>query len=112
MTVSERTLCGPGDSGWLVACDLDQTLIYSRSAFRLADGAPAPELLSVEQLDGEPLSYLTRRAAAGIRELALASTFVPVTTRTLEQYRRVQLGVPSGVRDRGQRRSCDRRRGS
>jgi hypothetical protein len=85
----------PG-SGWLVACDLDQTLIYSRSAFRLPADAPPPDLLIVEYLDGEPLSYLTRRAASALGELAAAATFVPVTTRTLEQYRRVQLGVPIG----------------
>jgi phosphoserine phosphatase len=80
--------------GWLVACDLDQTLIYSRSAFRLPAEAPAPDLLTVEYLDGEPLSHVTRRAGGGLRELAQAATFVPVTTRTLEQYRRVDLGVP------------------
>ncbi len=80
---------------WLLACDLDQTLIYSRSAFRLAAAAPPPDLLTVEYLDGEPLSYVTRRAAAGLRALARAATFVPVTTRTLEQYRRVRLGAPS-----------------
>ncbi len=79
---------------WLVACDLDQTLIYSRSAFRLTGEAP-PDLLTVEYLDGEALSYVTERAAAGLRELARAATLVPVTTRTLEQYRRVQLGIGS-----------------
>ncbi len=80
---------------WLLACDLDQTLIYSRSAFRLAVGTPAPELVIAEYLDGEPLSYLTRRAAEGLRELARVATLVPVTTRTYEQFRRVQLGIPA-----------------
>jgi hydroxymethylpyrimidine pyrophosphatase-like HAD family hydrolase len=83
----------PPPSRWLLACDLDQTLIYSRNTFRLLLGAPPPELLTVEHLEGEPLSFLTGRAAAGLRELALRTTFVPVTTRTLEQYRRVQLGL-------------------
>ncbi len=86
---------GMKTSDWLVACDLDQTLIYSRSAFRLPAEAAPPELLTVEYLDGEPLSYLTQRAAAGLRDLAAAATLVPVTTRTLEQFRRVQLGVPT-----------------
>jgi hypothetical protein len=88
---------GPG-SRWLLACDLDQTLIYSRSAFRLPAGSglpAAPELLTVEYLDGEPLSYVTRRAADGLRDLTRAATLVPVTTRTLEQYRRLRLGAPS-----------------
>jgi hydroxymethylpyrimidine pyrophosphatase-like HAD family hydrolase len=79
--------------GWLVACDLDQTLIYSRNAFRLPAGVQTPELLTVEYLDGEPLSYVTARASEGLLELAAASTLVPVTTRTLEQYRRVDLGI-------------------
>jgi predicted mannosyl-3-phosphoglycerate phosphatase (HAD superfamily) len=77
---------------WLVACDLDQTLIYSRRAFRLPAGVPEPPLLIVEYLDGEPLSYLTRAAGAGLRELARQVPVVPVTTRTLAQYRRVDLG--------------------
>ncbi len=84
-----------GGTGWLVACDLDQTLIYSRSACRLPVDAAPPELLTVEYLDGEPLSYLTARAGAGLCALAQAATLVPVTTRTLEQYRRVRLGVPT-----------------
>jgi hypothetical protein len=85
-------------SRWLLACDLDQTLIYSRNAFRLPSATELPvlpELVTVEYLDGEPLSHLTRRAADGLRDLASAATFVPVTTRTLEQYRRVQLGTQS-----------------
>ena len=82
-------------SPWLLACDLDQTLIYSRSAFRLPGEGGMPELVTVEYLDGEPLSYVTRRAADGLRDLTRAATLVPVTTRTLEQYRRVRLGAPS-----------------
>jgi hydroxymethylpyrimidine pyrophosphatase-like HAD family hydrolase len=81
---------------WLVACDLDQTLIYSRSAFRLPADAVPPELVTVEYLDGEPLSHVTCRAFEGLRDLAASATFLPVTTRTLEQYRRVQLGIPAG----------------
>jgi hydroxymethylpyrimidine pyrophosphatase-like HAD family hydrolase len=80
---------------WLLACDLDQTLIYSRSAFRLPVDAAVPELQTVEYLDGEPLSHLTLRAAEALRALARATTLVPVTTRTLEQYRRIRLGTSS-----------------
>jgi hypothetical protein len=76
---------------WLVACDLDRTLIYSR---RAAGPLPVPELVAVEHLDGAPASFLTARAHALLRELAAAALLVPVTTRTLAQYRRVDLSVP------------------
>jgi hypothetical protein len=80
------------DLRWLIACDLDQTLIYSRRAFRIPEGHPEPEVEVVEYLDGQPLSHLTRRSAAGLRDLALRVPIVPVTTRTLAQYGRVDLG--------------------
>jgi hypothetical protein len=84
------------DLRWLIACDLDQTLIYSRRAFRLPPEEPEPEVLVVEYLDGQPLSHLTRRAADGLRELAARVPIVPVTTRTQTQYERVDLGfVPA-----------------
>ena len=80
------------DLQWLIACDLDQTLIYSRRAFRLPEGEPEPEVVIAEYLDGQPLSHLTRFAADGLRELAERVPIVPVTTRTLVQYQRVDLG--------------------
>jgi hypothetical protein len=80
-------------AGWLVACDLDQTLIYSRRAFRLPAGADEPDLTVVEIYDGGPAGFVTSRAAAGLAQLAQAAQLVPVTTRTLEQYRRIDLGV-------------------
>ena len=80
------------DLQWLIACDLDQTLIYSRRAFRIPAGEAEPEVVIVEYLDGQPLSHLTSSAATGLRELALRVPIVPVTTRTLAQYQRVDLG--------------------
>ena len=78
---------------WLVACDLDQTLIFSRRSFRLPPGAAEPELVLVERLNGEPAAFMTATAFAGIAELARQAVLVPVTTRTLDQYRRVDVGV-------------------
>ncbi len=77
---------------WLAACDLDQTLIYSQRAFRLPENVPPPPTVIVEYLDGEPLSYLTAEAAAALVQLAARVPVIPVTTRTLAQYRRVTLG--------------------
>ncbi|MFF2811679.1 HAD family hydrolase [Streptomyces sp. NPDC058000] len=79
----------------LVASDLDRTLIYSSAALYLSGpDAAAPRLLCVEVYEGRPLSYMTETAAALLTELAGRTTFVPATTRTREQYRRIHLPGP------------------
>ncbi|WP_438488175.1 HAD family hydrolase [Streptomyces sp. S186] len=79
----------------LVASDLDRTLIYSAAALHLTGpDAAAPRLLCVEIYEGRPLSYMTETAAALLTELARRTTFVPATTRTREQYRRIRLPGP------------------
>lgn len=70
----------------IFACDLDQTLIYSRKSMGLFD---ADELTIVEYYEGEPLSFMSNRAMQLLRLLDKQLLFVPATTRTLEQYRRV-----------------------
>jgi hypothetical protein len=76
----------------LVASDLDRTLIYSAAALELTmPDERAPRLLCVETYQSKPLSYLTETAAALLAELAERAVFVPVTTRTEAQYRRVRL---------------------
>ncbi|MEV3874702.1 HAD family hydrolase [Streptomyces sp. NPDC049906] len=80
----------------LVASDLDRTLIYSAAALGLnVPDAEAPRLLCVEVYQGKPLSYLTETAADLLAELARTTHFVPTTTRTLEQYRRIHLPGPA-----------------
>ncbi|MFF2651990.1 HAD family hydrolase [Streptomyces sp. NPDC058045] len=80
----------------LVASDLDRTLIYSAAALdlRMPDHE-APRLLCVETYGGAPLSYLTEHAAALLAGLHRTALFVPATTRTPEQYRRVHLPGPA-----------------
>ncbi|MFF4606147.1 HAD family hydrolase [Streptomyces sp. NPDC001339] len=79
----------------IVASDLDRTLIYSAAALGLAmPDADAPRLLCVETYERKPLSYMTETAAALLAELAGGTTFVPATTRTREQYRRIHLPGP------------------
>lgn len=78
----------------LIACDLDRTLIYSRLAAGAAT-ASDHDLICVEYYDGAPLSFMTRGGAAMLRAVTAAATFVPTTTRTIEQYQRVNLpGAP------------------
>lgn len=77
----------------LVASDLDQTLIYSQRSARL----PATELSDltcVEIYDGAPQSYMTPAAARMLAALPASAMLVPVTTRTVEQLRRVRLPRP------------------
>lgn len=83
------------ESKRVIASDLDRTLIYSRTASALGGAAPS-DLICVEVLDGEPLSFLTATAAALLARLAEVAVFVPTTTRTLAQLRRVELpGAPA-----------------
>ncbi|GAA4264687.1 HAD family hydrolase [Frondihabitans peucedani] len=80
----------------LVASDLDRTLIYSARALLLeAADADAPRLVVSEVYQGAPLSFMTRRAEDALSRIASRAAFVPVTTRTVAQYRRVRL--PGGV---------------
>ncbi|MFF1460931.1 HAD family hydrolase [Streptomyces sp. NPDC058330] len=79
----------------LVASDLDRTLIYSAAALQLTmDDEQAPRLLCVEVYGRAPLSYMTEEAAALLGTLASTTVFVPTTTRTREQYRRIHLPGP------------------
>lgn len=83
-------------SAVVVASDLDRTLIYSAAALALdLPDERAPRLLCVEVYRGQPLSYLTERAAGLLADLARAAVFVPATTRTREQYRRIRLPGPA-----------------
>jgi hydroxymethylpyrimidine pyrophosphatase-like HAD family hydrolase len=75
----------------LLATDLDRTLIYSRTAA----GVRSDDLVCVEHREGEPASFMTPAAARQYEILTARATIVPVTTRSPEQYARVQLpGVP------------------
>nr|WP_202434660.1 MULTISPECIES: HAD family hydrolase [unclassified Streptomyces] len=79
----------------MVASDLDRTLIYSAAALQLTmDDERAPRLLCVEVYGRAPLSYMTEEAAALLGTLARTTVFVPTTTRTREQYRRIHLPGP------------------
>lgn len=80
----------------LVASDLDRTLIYSSpAALKLADPEVAvPPMRCVEMYRGNPLSFLTEQAIELLTQVTALATFVPCTTRTPEQYRRVELPIP------------------
>jgi hypothetical protein len=79
----------------LAASDLDRTLIYSASALALSvPDEYAPRLLCVEVHEAKPLSFMTEAAAGLLQRLAAVAEFVPATTRTRKQYRRINLPGP------------------
>ncbi|MBS2967438.1 haloacid dehalogenase [Metabacillus sp. KIGAM252] len=73
----------------IFASDLDQTLIYSRRSFR---HDPAEEdIRLIETLDGKEISFMTHRAIELLKQVAERAMFVPVTTRTIEQFKRITI---------------------
>jgi hypothetical protein len=75
--------------------DLDRTLIYSADALDLRAHDHDAQFVCVETYNGRPASFVTEAASRGIRRLLEADLLVPVTTRSVDQYRRVCLPGPS-----------------
>lgn len=75
----------------LFASDLDQTLIYSPRSFRLNPEQQVPPISLVEIYNGQEISFIADNALVKLKALAAQSVFIPVTTRTVEQYRRILL---------------------
>lgn len=69
----------------LFASDLDRTLIYSQ---KFLSGNPEEYLLA-DRHKGRDISFMTHTSAKLLQEIAEAVTFVPVTTRTEEEYKRI-----------------------
>lgn len=71
------------------ASDLDRTLIFSQ---RMLDeyGSDGNEEL-IELLDGKPVSYISSKTKSILKQINEDMFFIPVTTRTIEQYKRIQL---------------------
>ena len=67
----------------LFACDLDGTLIHSHRRRQEED-------ICVEWLEGRELSFMAPEARHLLRQAVEELLFVPVTTRSVEQYRRIR----------------------
>ena len=67
----------------LFACDLDNTLIHSHK--HKADGD-----ICIEIYNDKAQSFISSRAVELLTEINSKILFVPVTTRSIEQYRRIQ----------------------
>ncbi len=71
------------------ASDLDRTLIYSK---RMIDSYGTNENYElVETLNGEEISYISTNAKLRLKQIQEEMLFIPVTTRTIEQYKRISL---------------------
>lgn len=73
----------------IFASDLDRTLIYSHRSFG-AEQLDFP-VRNIERYNGREITFMTERAIALLRELSEEMLFIPVTTRTIEQYNRITL---------------------
>lgn len=67
--------------------DLDNTLIYS---YKHDIGA---EKICVEYYNGKPLSFMRPEWVDALKRIQERVLFVPTTTRTVEQYQRISMGI-------------------
>ena len=70
----------------LFASDLDNTLIHSFKKTKKGD-------VCVEYKDGKEVSFMPYEGHQLLKKIVTKCEFVPVTTRSLEQYRRIDLGI-------------------
>jgi len=70
----------------LIACDLDRTLIYSHRFFISLDSANCVEIYR-----DTPISFMTMAASIRLECLARTEILLPATTRTVDQFNRIQL---------------------
>lgn len=68
----------------IFASDLDNTLIYS---FRKAE----KDHICVEIKEGKPVSFMTPNSHSLLKQIIELVDFIPITTRSLEQYRRINF---------------------
>ncbi|MFO1444719.1 hypothetical protein KDN24_16230 [Bacillus sp. Bva_UNVM-123] len=73
----------------MFASDLDRTLIFSRRALAEFGQAEECELLCVERKDDQDVAFMKKKAFKLLKEIAANLLFVPVTTRTYEQFNRI-----------------------
>ncbi|MEK4344752.1 HAD family hydrolase [Paenibacillus sp. FSL P4-0184] len=73
----------------IYASDLDRTLIYSLGAIGVPENTPG--LIPAEIIEGKTRSYISQQALNQLMDLNTRIIFIPVTTRTIQQYNRINL---------------------
>lgn len=74
----------------MFASDLDRTLIYSKRAVQEFSG-DISDLKQVEIKGNKALSFMTFQACELLWDIATRTLFVPITTRSNEQFNRLSL---------------------
>lgn len=69
--------------------DLDRTIIHSSKFLKESLN---PEIVEFNK-DKKPISYMEKEALLLLNELSNNLLFIPVTTRSLEQYKRIDLKI-------------------
>lgn len=72
----------------IIASDLDRTLCYSTRAMEELGRPEKLALRPIEKKDGQWVSFMTETSFILLKEICKYSLFVPITTRTIEQFRR------------------------
>ncbi len=80
----------------IFASDLDQTLIYSENFLKkhyAADWEVHRDkfMALIEYYQGKPLSYIRKEIIMALVSMNENDSFIPVTTRTEEQYKRIEF---------------------
>lgn len=81
-----------------VGTDLDRTMLYSANSMNVPAQIPSDLVLKLVELHNfKPLSYMTDRAFRNLQAINRLASFVPVTTRTEAQFKRIF--VPGVIND-------------
>lgn len=74
----------------IFASDLDRTLIYSKK-FITEDIQGVHNIKNIEIYNEEEISFVTEEGIVKLKNIAEKILFVPVTTRTVEQFNRIRF---------------------
>lgn len=81
-----------------VGTDLDRTMLYSANSMNVPSVIPSNLVLKLVELHNfKPLSYMTNKACENLQTITRLAGFVPVTTRTEDQFKRIF--VPGVIND-------------
>ena len=72
----------------IFATDLDRTMIYSK---RFLKGVNSDDIMLVETSRGKEISYMSKQAMQKLELLTKKIQVIPVTTRSVEQFKRVSI---------------------